>query len=141
MQAVVEWSTDLIHWEPLPYQPSTEPGREFARLAPPPAEGRAFFRIVFPDGPPTAAAPGSVSALESDGPLAFHPLGVPGAIETPLDPASLQLLAINDQPLDAFSGPIATPSGGTLEILPDGTITYAANPGLAEGQVAEETFT
>jgi hypothetical protein len=141
VQAVVKWSTNLVDWTPLPYAPAAEAGRVEAVLTPPPAEGRAFFRLVFPDGPPTVATPGSVSAMESDGLLAFHPLAAPGAIETPLDPASLQLLAINDQPVDAFTGPIATPSGGILEILPDGTITYAANPGLAEGQVAEETLT
>jgi hypothetical protein len=141
VQARTEWSVDLETWTAFPWQPAAEPGRAFARLSPFPPENRAFFRLVFPDGPPTATAPADVSAMESDGNLAFSLLSIPGTLETPLDPASLQILAINDQHIDTFTEPITTPSGGTLEIFPNGTIAYAANPGLAGGQIAEETFT
>ncbi|MCC5840221.1 MAG: hypothetical protein JJT96_08860 [Opitutales bacterium] len=140
VRPVVKWSTDLENWEPLPHGPSAVPGWEIALLQPLPEEGRAFFRLDFTDGPPTAVAPASISAMESDGPLAFDLRFFPGTIETPLDPGSLQLLAINDQPVANFAGPITTPDG-ILEIFPNGNVTYVANPGLGGGQTAEETFT
>ncbi|MFU8848957.1 MAG: LamG-like jellyroll fold domain-containing protein [Opitutales bacterium] len=140
VQAVVEWSTNLIDWQPLPHAPAVEPGRMAALLTPPPAEGRAFFRIAFPDGPPTVAGPGSFSTSESASPLEFA-LSDRLGVDSPLDPASLQLIAINDQALSTLGEPSTTANGGILQFLSDGTVRYTAAPGLPGGQVAEESFT
>ncbi len=140
VRADVEWSPDLFTWLPIPHVASETPGRRRVQIAPPPETGRAFFRLAFSEAPPAVAAPLEIEENESNETFHFTLAGPSGPVITPHDPASLRIIAINDQ--DTLIGEaFTTPSGGILQIFADGTATYIHPPGMPGGLEVTETLT
>lgn len=137
VNAVVQWSTDLENWQDVGHKPSGTAGRNFARLAPPPAGGSAFFRLRFASEIGEVTAPAALEIGEKETPMTFPAGTFFGSLN---DPEQLTLLAIND--IATLVGEtIALDHGGTLQIAADGSGALTVPASMPGGATLQEEFT
>jgi len=141
VEPIAQWSPDLNQWFSLPFQVDAGSSEAFARLEPPPAEGRAFFRLHFPEPAFSDSGPRSYAFNEDDAPFT-QPAGnlLRGLFVTGRNRASLHISALGDQP-SLLGTPLRTASGGTVTVNADGSFSYTVPESLTEGQVFNEALT